>query len=197
MVALLAVSGCGGAGGGPADAQSAGMAEDRVSVPGSLRDFRSPRRAPGVPEPRRLRIPALGVDTTLERLGQRRDQTVEVPRDWQRAGWYHRGPAPGELGSAVILGHVDSPSGPAVFTGLAGLRRGARILVERSDGSMVTFRVTRIATYPRANFPVQEVYLPTLHRELRLITCGGAYVRSRGGYQDNVVVFAGRGRVDG
>ncbi len=90
----------------------------------------------------------------------------------------------------MLLGHLDSPSGPAVFARLSTVRRGAKILVDRADGSTVVFRVTRIEQHQRARFPAVAVYWPTLQRELRLITCGGAYVRSAGGYQSNVVVFA-------
>ena len=90
----------------------------------------------------------------------------------------------------MILGHVDSPDGPAVFAGLRGLDRGARIVIGREDGSRVVFRVARIETYDRSRFPTEAVYLPTLTPQVRLITCGGRYDRARGGYQANVVVFA-------
>ena len=163
---------------------------DHVAVPDSLRTFRSPQRVAAVPEPVRLRIPSLGVDSPLERLGRTRARTVEVPAHWGRAGWYRNGPRPGEHGAAVILGHVDSPTGPAVFAGVAGLRAGARILVTRADGSSVAFRVTRVEQRLRSRFPVEAVYWPTLRPELRLVTCGGRYDRARGGYQSNVIVFA-------
>jgi sortase (surface protein transpeptidase) len=143
-----------------------------------------------VPAPRRIRIPSISVDSRLERLGVGAHRAVEVPRRWDRAGWFRAGPRPGGPGSAVILGHVDSPSGPAVFSGLSRLPRGAAVRVDRSDGSTVTFRVTSVRRYARARFPVEQVYWPTLRRELRLITCGGPYDPSHGGYQDNVVVFA-------
>ena len=158
--------------------------------PSGIHTFRSVREPLDAPPPVRLRIPAIGVDTPLERLGQNPDRTVQVPRDWWRAGWYADGPAPGEPGAAVLLGHVDSPSGPAVFTRLPSLRRGARIEVQRRGGRTVVFRVTGLRVYPRRDFPVEQVYWPTLRPELRLITCTGAYDRARGGYQDNVVVFA-------
>lgn len=198
LVTAVVATGCSGHGradpGGSAGAayspKPGSSPSPSVRIPQSLRDFRSSRQLPSVPAPRRLRIPTLAVDTSLESLGRRADKTVEVPHDWQRAGWYRDGPRPGEPGSAVILGHVDSPSGPAVFTGLASLRKGTRLYVDRADGSVVTFRVTRVQHYLRARFPVTEVYLPTLDPELRLITCGGRYIRSRGGYQSNVVVFA-------
>jgi len=161
-----------------------------VEVPAGIRDFRSSRELPVSPLPRRLRIPSLRVDTDLERLSVNRNRTIEVPRHWQRAGWYVDGARPGEPGAAVVLGHVDSPSGAAVFARLSTVRRGARVLVDRADGSTIVFRVTRIEQHQRAKFPAVEVYWPTLQRELRLITCGGQYVRSAGGYQSNVIVFA-------
>jgi hypothetical protein len=90
----------------------------------------------------------------------------------------------------VLLGHLDSPRGPAVFAGLAGLDPGARVRVSRADGSTLTFRVVRVEQRLRSRFPVTAVFWPTLRRELRLITCGGRYVRAAGGYQSNVIVFA-------
>ena len=97
---------------------------------------------------------------------------------------------PASLARPCFSGHVDSPRGPAVFAALSTVRRGARVLLDRADGSTVAFRVTRVELHKRARFPKVRVYWPTLQRELRLITCGGQYVRSRGGYQSNVVVFA-------
>jgi hypothetical protein len=161
-----------------------------VSVPAALRDFHAPRSVAPPAKPVWLRIPVLDVHSRLERLGRRPNATVAVPKDWQRAGWYRHGARPGELGSAVILGHVDSPDGAAIFAGLAGLDPGARIVVGRADGTRVIFRVRRIETYDRSRFPTEAVYLPTLTPQLRLITCGGRYDRARGRYQANVVVFA-------
>lgn len=188
LVTIALLSSCSDGATGRAQAEAAAAEPARVAP--QLRDFRSARSPAPVPPPHRVRIPALGVDSALERLDRRADGTVEVPRRWQRAGWFRGGPRPGEPGSAVILGHVDSPRGPAVFAGLAVLPRGARVVVDRADGTSVTFRVRRTATYPRSRFPVEEVYLPTLEPSLRLITCGGPYDRRRGGYQANVVVFA-------
>ena len=109
---------------------------------------------------------------------------------WQVAGWYRLGPRPGEPGSAVILGHVDSTSGPAVFYRLRELRRGDQILVGRADGSSVRFVVDRIGQYPKKWFPTDQVYYPTLTPELRLVTCGGQFDFSTGHYKSNVIVFA-------
>ncbi len=153
----------------------------------------APARAPvrpGVVEPAMLRIPSLGVDTRLERLGLDKTGALQPPADPQQAGWFAAGPAPGEIGPAVIAGHVDSKHGPAVFYHLARLRAGDRIFVERSDGTTVVFRVRSVQTYPKAAFPTAEVYGPTPEAALRLITCGGRFDRSRQSYEDNVVAYA-------
>jgi hypothetical protein len=188
---VLSATSCGEPSGASSQSRAAVQPQERhVAVPDSLRTFRSPQRVAAVPEPVRVRIPSLGVDSPLERLGRSRGGIVEVPAHWSRAGWYRNGPRPGEYGAAVILGHVDSPTGPAVFAGVAGLRAGARVLVTRADGSSVAFRVTRVEQHRRSVFPVKAVYWPTLRPELRLVTCGGRYDRAGGGYQSNVIVFA-------
>lgn len=147
--------------------------------------------APAVTTPASLSIPGIGVDTELLRLGLNDDDTVEVPGDPDRAGWFFPGTVPGQRGSSVILGHVDSTRGPAVFFRLRELVRGDRILVRMSDGSSTHFAVTRVVTYPNDEFPAHRVYAGTPGRAtLNLVTCGGAYDADAGGYQANVVVFA-------
>jgi sortase (surface protein transpeptidase) len=158
--------------------------------------FRSTRRFRPTPAPVRVEIPAIGVATRLQRLGRAGDGTIEVPHGpdkWDVAGWYKDGTRPGDPGSAVILGHVDSTSGPAVFYRLRELRRGDRVEVVRAGGSRVTFTVQRVEQYPKRRFPTAEVYYPTLEPMLRLVTCGGAFDRSTGHYIDNVIVFASLG----
>ncbi|OMQ14280.1 class F sortase, partial [Modestobacter sp. VKM Ac-2676] len=100
------------------------------------------------------------------------------------------GPAPGQPGPAVLAGHVDDRSGPAVFFRLEELTVGDRVLVDRADGSQVAFTVTRVAAYPKTDFATAEVYGPTTDPQLRLITCGGEFDRDRRSYADNVVVYA-------
>jgi len=147
-------------------------------------------RVAALPRPVRLTIPVLGVATELVRLGLQPDGTVEVPTDPALAGWYHLGMPPGGPGSAVILGHVDSADGPAVFAGLAEVEPGSRIRVGLDDGSTATFVVRTVRTYANADFPARRVYVGHGRRELNLVTCGGAYEADRGGYQANVVVNA-------
>jgi hypothetical protein len=142
------------------------------------------------PAPVRLQIPDIKVDTAVGRLGLNADGTIEVPKDPNQAGWYTNGPAPGALGPAVILGHLDSATGPAVFSHLSKLHPGSQVAVLRQDGSSLTFVVQRVASFPVDSFPSDQVYGATTDAELRLITCGGQYSLVRGRYLMNVVVFA-------
>ncbi|WP_244928102.1 class F sortase [Nocardioides sp. W7] len=142
------------------------------------------------PAPVRVTIPDIDVSSALVRLGLQDSGEVEVPQEPQDAGWYRLGTRPGAVGSAVILGHVDSVDGPAVFFRLKQLSRGARIEVALEDGTTATFAVRSVRTYANEDFPAQRVYTSHGRRELNLITCGGAYDASRGGYQANVVVNA-------
>lgn len=140
--------------------------------------------------PTRLAIPTLRVDTAVVRLGLNPDSTIEVPSDPNQVGWYANGPAPGEQGPAVILGHLDSVTGPAVFFHLSSLRAGSQVLVSRADGSTATFVVQRVASFRVDSFPTEQVYGLTTDPELRLITCGGQYSFAQRRYLSNVVVFA-------
>jgi hypothetical protein len=143
-----------------------------------------------VASPVSLTIPLIGVKTSLITLGLQSDGALQVPSTTSVAGWYTGSPRPGAIGSAIIVGHIDSVSGPGVFYRLSELRRGNQVYVRRADGTMVLFRVTEIQTYPKNQFPTQTVYGPTPDAELRLITCGGAFDPSTGHYLSNVVVYA-------
>jgi hypothetical protein len=152
--------------------------------------FRSVRRYGEVAEPVRLRIPAVAVDTRLQRLGRAPDGSVEVPGDFGVAGWFAEGPRPGQAGPAVILGHLDSRTGPAVFVRLPELAPGSAVVVDRADGSSARFRVSRTLQVPKAAFPTDLVYGATLEPSLRLVTCGGSFDHGTGSYRDNVIVYA-------
>jgi hypothetical protein len=146
----------------------------------------------GPSDPVALRIPSIGVDTKgLVSLRLDSSGKLQAPTDFDRAGWYAGGPTPGEFGPAVIGAHVDSKAGPAVFYELGSLRKGAKVMVARKDGSTATFVVDRVARYSKADFPTRTVYGDTGGRaELRLITCGGAFDQATGHYVDNIVAFA-------
>lgn len=139
--------------------------------------------------PVRLVIPSIGVNTSLVSLGLTKSHTVQVPSSWNTAGWYRFGPAPGQIGSAVILGHVDSYLGPAVFYELRTLRPGDKVLVTLADGRRLRFAVTGVGMYPKSNFPTELVYGPRHYSALELVTCGGAFDEATRHYLSNVVVY--------
>ncbi|WP_238015330.1 class F sortase [Dactylosporangium sp. AC04546] len=162
---------------------------NRVDLPADTADGAAGEGAP----PSRLRIGALGVDTALESLTMDAAGVLASPREYAEAGWFAQGTMPGDPGPAVLAGHVDSKTGPAVFYKLHELKAGDRILVLRGGapaGAWLTFSVTAVEHYAKAHFPTQRVYGPTPVPELRLITCGGAFDAARHTYRDNIVVYA-------
>jgi hypothetical protein len=156
----------------------------RTAVPVSLANGQQAAR------PVWLSIPSIGIRTRLIHLGVNKDGTLQVPSSTAVAGWYTGSPRPGTVGSAIIAGHVDSRTGPGIFFWLRTLRPGDRVYVGRADGTMAVFTVTKIRKFAKNRFPTDAVYGPVPDAELRLITCGGIFDRSRGSYLSNVVVFA-------
>jgi hypothetical protein len=143
--------------------------------------------------PRRIAIPAIGVSANVVPLGREPDGTMQTPQKWQNAGWYRPGPEPGERGPAVIVGHVDSTAGPAVFYRLRELNRGNLITIRRADGSALSFRVEGLERWPKSKFPTQRVYgKKTRLSVLRIVTCSGDFDESTGHYVDNTIVYAVR-----
>jgi Sortase domain len=147
------------------------------------------RQLPPSP-PTAVRIPALGVTSDVMELGLRRGGSMEVPPGAYPVGWYDRSPTPGQLGPAVLAGHVDWAGEPGAFAGLHELLPGDTVDVDRADGSTAVFVVDRVEEHPKDAFPSDAVYGDLDHAGLRLITCGGAFDEDTGDYADNVVVFA-------
>jgi sortase (surface protein transpeptidase) len=141
--------------------------------------------------PDRIRIPAIRVDAPLMGLGLTRQGSLDVPppKKTNLAGWYESGTTPGEVGTAIVAGHVDNADGPSVFYDLGGLTRGSTIEIERRDGGVAVFTVDANEVYDAKGFPDKKVYGAADRPELRVITCGGGYSKKTG-YQGNVVVFA-------
>jgi LPXTG-site transpeptidase (sortase) family protein len=147
--------------------------------------------APGpVAAPVSLTIPIIGVQSHLITLGLTSSGELQVPSTTSVAGWYTGSPRPGAVGSAIIVGHIDSVTGPGVFYRLSELTVGDKMYVKRADGTMAEFRVTSVQTYLKDHFPTEDVYGPVPDAELRLITCGGAFDAATGHYLSNIVVYA-------
>lgn len=193
LVALVAVgtSACAG----PARPTTvAGTSSTDVLAPApttSIPSVPAPVEAPHLARstPVRVQVPAIGVDSPLMSLGLKPDGTMEVPPTGFPAGWYTGAPTPGELGPAVIAGHVDW-NGPGVFYRLHELKPGDGVSVTREDGSVAVFRVTKVDQYAKSTFPTDQVYGDIDVAGLRLITCGGSWNPKTQHYEDNVVAFA-------
>jgi sortase (surface protein transpeptidase) len=202
-VASGVVRDAGAASPAPAGTAGAGHAPDARpggDAPGS-RPHRPPAARPArpasepTPLPRSraasLRIPSLGLDAPVVGLRLDRDRKLTTPPMDQPklVGWYTDGPTPGERGTALVVGHRDTRTGPAVFAPLERIRPGARVEARRVDGRVAVYTVDAVRTYAKAHFPDQEVYGNRGRPELRLITCGGAFDRKTG-YAANVIAFA-------
>ncbi|MFC7261958.1 class F sortase [Streptomyces lutosisoli] len=138
-----------------------------------------------------LRIPYFSLEAPVVGLKLDRERRLTTPPvdDPKLVGWYAAGPTPGESGTAVAVGHLDTTTGPAVFAPLSQLRPGRLVEVLRADGMTAVYTVDAVKMYEKAHFPNKEVYGDRGRPELRLITCGGAY-DPKTGYAGNVVVFA-------
>jgi sortase (surface protein transpeptidase) len=148
--------------------------------------------APAV-APTAISIPAIGVHHALLSLGQNSDGTLQVPpmSDVAAPGWDRNSPAPGQVGPAVILGHIDGTTGAeGVFYALGALRPGDTVSITRSDGTVAAFRIDGVNRYPKDAFPTLTVYGNTPDPQLRLITCGGPFDHAAQRYLDNTVVYA-------
>jgi hypothetical protein len=155
----------------------------------------APARGPSLARslPVSVRIPAIGVDSRLLHLGLNADGTIKVPSirtNPGQAAWYKYSATPGQIGSSVIEGHVDSDYGPAVFFRLGALRPGDTIDVRLADGVTAVFRVTGVREYAKSRFPAKAIYGATDFAALRLITCGGAFDYATRHYLSSTVVFA-------
>jgi sortase (surface protein transpeptidase) len=159
-----------------------------VSAPASVAPVGAAPMARSAPV--RVQIPAIDVDSTLMQLGLQVDGSLQVPPSGFPAGWYTGAPTPGELGPAILAGHVDWSGQPGVFSRLRELTPDAEVTVTRQDGSVAVFRVTQVKQYPKDEFPTSEVYGDLDHPGLRLITCGGSFDRQTRNYEDNIIAFA-------
>ncbi|MFB7511738.1 class F sortase [Streptomyces sp. NPDC056144] len=141
--------------------------------------------------PTRVRAPAVRIDAPLTAVGLDREGWIEAPppEDEELAGWFTGAVTPGEQGTAVVVGHVDTPTGRAVFYDLGSLAVGHRVEIDRRDGRTAVFSVYGVEVVPKDDFPADRLYAASGRPELRLITCGGTFTRARG-YEGNVVVSA-------
>lgn len=161
-----------------------------VSVDRSSADLRPTRRVSGPPVARSVRVPSLGLDLTVRPSGVTSDGQMALPADPAVLGWYRFGAAPGEPGSTVLAGHVDTRErGIGPLAALAAARPGAAVVLTMPSGRRIDYVVDSIESFDRSALP-DEVFSRSGPPRLRLVTCGGEFDPDRGGYQQNVVVTA-------
>jgi len=172
------------------------LTKPRLSEPPTTPTLK-PTTAPlvlAVSAPSAIKIPSIGVQSTLLQLGLNPDKSIEVPPlddPDSKAGWYKYSPTPGKIGPTVILGHVDSAKyGPGVFFKLGALQPGATVEVTLTDRIVAVFTVDKVVAYPKSTFPSTAVYGTIDHPGLRLITCGGTFDPAAGSYESNIVAYA-------
>jgi LPXTG-site transpeptidase (sortase) family protein len=141
-------------------------------------------------QPTVLAIPSLNITAPIVNVGLTIQQELQVPANDTEVGWYEYGPAPGQSGPAVLVGHLDSAHGPSVFYRLKKISQGDTISITRKDGSTVHFQVDEVEAYNQDNFPTSKVYGDIPYAGLRLITCAGTFDRQKLRYTENLVVFA-------
>jgi hypothetical protein len=141
--------------------------------------------------PVQLEVPRLAVSAPIDPTGVTPDGQAEVPENANRVGWYRFGPAPGEAGATVIVGHVDSRKyGKGALYPLRETQVGDEVLMSVADGSVMTYEVVDVTRYDKVTLPSDQLFKRTGESVLHIITCGGPYVPSLGGYQQNLVVAA-------
>ncbi|MFC1429171.1 class F sortase [Streptacidiphilus sp. N1-3] len=137
-------------------------------------------------------LPSIGLTAPLIGLGMDSRGQAELPPFSQpkTAGWVRDSAAPGAVGTAVLVGHVDTRTGPAVFWNLSAVKPGASVEVTRVDGSTALFTVDAVRAFDKSTFPADQLYAPAKDAQLRIVTCGGTFDRKRAEYTGNVVLFA-------
>lgn len=146
-------------------------------------------RAASVPAPAFVRIPSIGVHAAIEQAGLTPERRMENPTTWDSVAWYRHGASPGESGSAVLAGHLDSDTGTAVFWDLHTLKPGDTVDVTDVHGDVRTFTVTRNETFDAASVPMEELFSADGAPRIVLVTCEGSW-SAAGGYDERQVVFA-------
>ncbi|MDR0136595.1 class F sortase [Metabacillus idriensis] len=140
--------------------------------------------------PVKVNIPSINVEANIEQVGILENGQMGVPQEINNVGWFEPGVKPGSRGSAVLAGHVDSKTGPAIFFNLKDLKQGDEIIVTDEKGTSLTFIVKNQESYPRGSAPIDEIFQTEEGQNLNLITCSGTFNRSAGTHEERLVVFA-------
>lgn len=160
------------------------------STPDELQELETTLHTATTSPPTLLRIDTINLTAPfVGAMGLEEDGSVQVPEGYDAVGWYGYGPTPGEIGPAVILGHVDSVDGPAIFYSLGQVEVNDTVHIEREDGSILTFTITGLERVEQDTFPTERVYGDIPYAGIRLITCSGVYDKGELRYSHNLIVY--------
>jgi sortase (surface protein transpeptidase) len=160
-----------------------------IVAPRSTTPAGSPVALQAIGVPVRLQIPAIGVDAPIESVGRTADGDLGVPSGYESVAWYGDGPSPGTIGNAVIDGHLDSKTGPAVFWRLGDLNPGDEVLVQDDAGTVLRFAVSSVEAFTTGTAPLDRIFGPSFDRNLNLVTCTGTFDRNVRQYDQRLVVY--------
>jgi sortase (surface protein transpeptidase) len=155
------------------------------------RSAAAPAPAPEpVAPPDRLALPSLEVDAPVVEVGLLEDGSLEIPEDVSTVGWYGRGVAPGEPGTALLAGHVDARSqGPGALFELTRLDVGDTAKVTDREGVTTTWQVVGRRSYAKTEVPLADLVRPDGPPRLAVLTCGGDFDPATRSYEENVVAL--------
>ena len=157
------------------------------------------RKVPALPErqqkvkemePAHIEIPSIGVAAAIEQTGILENGEMGVPLNVNKVGWFEPGFKAGAKGHSVLAGHVDSPTGPAVFYYLTKVKVGELVTLTDTEGRKMIFEVKEINSYQTDQAPIKEIFGKSDKRMLNLITCTGDFYRDIGSYEERLVVSA-------
>lgn len=140
--------------------------------------------------PTRLRIPALNIDAKVQQTGLTKSGAMGTPSNFTDVAWYKYGPAPGQVGSAVIDGHVDNGLSLAgVFKHLGDIKTDDDVYVTMQSGTQLHFKVSDIEIYPYKDAPSDLIFNRADTVRLNLVTCDGTWVKGDKTYNERLVVY--------
>lgn len=170
----------------------AGLTVPSVPTPPTPTTIPTPVPTTAVSSPSKIFIPKLGVNTIIESVEKDEVGNMDIPSNYNNVAWYSLGPKPGEHGSAVIAGHVDTPQGDlSVFGNLTKLTAGDQVVIKGTNGKELTFTVYKAQNYKLSNIPLEEIFARTgPEKKLNLITCSGTWDKTSKMYTDRYVVYA-------
>lgn len=174
-----------------------GATKVKLTLPATVKTAGWPKPVAGEAgssRPVRVLVPRAGVDAAVVSVSSEKGGKVAAPPlgEENLAGWDRNGSTPGEPGAAVLVGHLDTKTGPAVFAKLSSVKKGDTVAVVRSDDRVVVFRATGTEEVGKSDFPVRKVFTDSGRSVIRLVTCGGHFNRERHSYDDNLIVYGDR-----